>query len=204
MLSVAVLSRKYRPAIGSSPSQRAAKDAKEMAAGKHQHVAFDRAHALDDAIGRGADVVRRFAAGAPIAKELPVGPLAANVGRRLRLRTRHSSIPPDRRRFRPARRSRPARRCVASAAAGWRTLRANGSSPISRPVAGRWLAALGQRQIGQAGVLTADRPRGFAMSCQVNGGQIRAHACTSPGGQFDGSFEHAVGHWRRDRRINVA
>src|SRR5262245_30887099 len=54
--------------------------AQEMPAGEQQHVTFDRAHAFDRAIRSCADLGRRFAFGAAIAKQLPLRALLVDVG----------------------------------------------------------------------------------------------------------------------------
>src|SRR4030095_12534878 len=76
-----VLVRKRRKARGAEQEIRAARrrqpqparadDAQDVTARECEHVAARRAHAGDCAVGAQADVRRRFAAGAAVAKELP-------------------------------------------------------------------------------------------------------------------------------------
>src|SRR5262249_30303744 len=54
-------------------------DAQEVAAGKQEHVAGNDSNSLDDAIGASADLCWRLAAGAAVAKQLPIGPGRADV-----------------------------------------------------------------------------------------------------------------------------
>ena len=53
--------------------------ADDVAAGERQHVALDAAHAGDEAVGPGGDVLRRFAVRAAVAEQLPAGPLLQDV-----------------------------------------------------------------------------------------------------------------------------
>ena len=53
----------------------------EMAARKKQHVAVDGAHPAQDAIGAGADLVRRLASRTAVAEQLPIRALRVDLGR---------------------------------------------------------------------------------------------------------------------------
>ena len=50
----------------------------EMSAGKNQHIAFDGAHATDNTIGSGANLLRRFSVGTTVTEQLPVGSYRMN------------------------------------------------------------------------------------------------------------------------------
>jgi hypothetical protein len=61
------------PASGENPQ--------EMAARKHQHFAFDRAHPIHDAVGPRPDLARRLSSGAAVTEELTVRALCMDLGR---------------------------------------------------------------------------------------------------------------------------
>ena len=139
-----------------------------MAARKHQHVAADRAHPGDDAVGAGAGFVRRFAARAPVAEKLPAGPLAQDLGGADTLV--FAVIPFDEVRLglgfdlRPW--TKPGERAGARGTlerACQHPDEAEPAQPLAEPPR-LLLAGRGQRQVGEASVLARQAPFGLAMA----------------------------------------
>src|SRR5713226_5459514 len=64
---------------GIEPEPASGEYSQEMAAGKNQHVTFDRAHAFHRAVCPRANLVRRFSSRAAITKQLPFGALLVDV-----------------------------------------------------------------------------------------------------------------------------
>src|SRR4051794_38368284 len=62
----------------SQPSR--GQNSQEMSAGKEQHIPVNSPHALNDAIGPRADLLRRFAPRRTIAKQIPARILEMDVG----------------------------------------------------------------------------------------------------------------------------
>ncbi len=51
-----------------------------MGARKYQYVSVDRTHVLDDPVGPGGHLLRGFAPGAAVAKQLPIRALRQDLG----------------------------------------------------------------------------------------------------------------------------
>ena len=165
------------PPAGGSPSQRAASTRRMCPLENSEHVARRcRAHPRDHPVGARADVRRRFAAGTAVAKKLPAGPRLRGSRRCACPRSRRNSIRRDR-----------GHRCATApkpASSHVRFARCSGlvSTSAKRHAAQALaerarvgLAALGQRQVGEAGMLAGQAPGGLAVAGEVDDGQGVAH-----------------------------
>src|SRR5262245_7547393 len=178
-----------------------------MSAGEQQHVSTHSPQAAHGPVSPGDDLGRRFPSRAAVAEQLPVGALCPNIGRPPSLIL--AVVPfqqigidfgdgPKAGQF----------TCPAGALQGTgKDLGERQSLQALLKPGGVALAALGQRQIGQACMLAREAPRGLTVPGQVNDGNRFAHAFlpsatlsfagSSPA--FTGSFSFAsrLSHMRK-------
>src|SRR5262249_17465082 len=153
-----------------------------MPAGEGKHVAADGPQAGDHAVGPRAHVRHVLAARAAVAEQIPVRPLLADLRGRFPLVV--AVVPPDEVRVRRGRGAQPG---PPTRAPG--TLQGAGENGGERPAfealaesAGVLLAAFGQRDVGQTGVLARDGPGRLAVARQVDHGQRWTHRNSSRAG----------------------
>src|SRR5262245_10484281 len=149
--------------------------AQEVAARKEQHVSLDGADTAHHALRPDADLVRRFPTGTAVAEELPVRTLRKDLGAATPLVfavVPLEQVGIDRRHGGEA----------GELAGPKRALQGTGKHPGERqplqpfPEPARVaLAALGQRDIREPGVLPGEGPGRFTMPRQVRDGEHRAH-----------------------------
>src|SRR5262249_29709332 len=129
----------------------------------------------DDAVRPGADGGHRLAARAAVAEQLPVGVLLADVGGTPPFIL--AVVPFDQFRIDHRRRAEAGQLAGPPGALPGAGEDAGGGQP-RQPFAepdGVALAAPGQRDVGQAGVLAGEGPRGLAVPGQVDGRKRFAH-----------------------------
>src|SRR5208283_1351114 len=143
---------------------------------KNQHVAPDGAQPLDDAVGPRADLFRRFSPGAAVAEQLPVRALGVNVrGAEAFIL---AVIPLDQVGIDFGRGAKAGQFAGADRAlqgTGEHLGKAEAAQPPAKG-ASIPFAALGQWQIGPAGVLPREAPGSFAVPRQVDSRKQLAHA----------------------------
>src|SRR5215510_3173692 len=177
MLRLAVLSRKYLPAAGSSPSQRAASTRRKCPLEKSNTFPCT-ARAFDRAVCPRPDLVRRFPSGASITKQLPLGALLVDISGEAALILAvvpFEQVPVD------FSHSSKASQLAGSGSALQRAGKHLGESHSAQPFlkpARIALATLCQRQVRKSRVLARERPRGFSVSGQVNDWKHFAHRFT--------------------------
>jgi len=149
------------PSRGQSPQ--------EMPAGEDEDGAFDSTDPLDDAIRSRAQFLEGLAAGESVAEDLPIRAFG------LDLRARESLVFPVVP-FHEVRVDFGSLSEAGELARARRALQRAGEDPAEfealetlAQAPGVALPALRQRQIGAAGMLPAQRPGGFAMTCKVDG-----------------------------------
>src|SRR6266851_1892937 len=142
--------------------------AQDMGARKYQDIAADGAHAADDAIGPCPDLVRSFPARATVAEQLPVRALREDLGgaaafilaivplRQIRIEFGYGSEP-----------RKLASLDRALQGAGEDLGKGQPAQPLPEGP-GVVFSALGQGQIGSAGMLARQAPRGLAVPGQID------------------------------------
>src|SRR5262245_21164451 len=150
--------------------------AQEVPAREEQHVARERADALHDAVGAGPDLRRRLAAGAAVDEDQPIGPLGVDLGAGAPLVAAvvpldqigiDLGLGPEARQLAGARRAHERAREHLD--------EGHPAQPLAE-AAGVALAALGQRKVGAARVLSRDGPGRLAVSREMGDRKRLAHA----------------------------
>src|ERR1700751_5791356 len=140
-----------------------------MSARKNQHVAFDGAHAMDNAIRPRADLFRKFSVRAAVTEQIPVGSFCTNLyGADTFVIT---VIPFDQIAIDFGYRAKACQFAGSHGALQWTRphLRENQSGQPFSKTRGVALATLGQRQVGNPRVLARYAPGGLAVARQING-----------------------------------
>lgn len=138
--------------------------AEEMPMSEQQRIAAERPEPRDDALGPGRDVGHRFAAGAPVAEQVPPWSLAPNLRRRPPLVL--AIAPLDQIVIDCRDVHEPSQLASAPRTLQWADEHSREPAPAQpRPDGQRLaLAALGERNVSAPGVLPGDGPRRLAMS----------------------------------------
>src|SRR6516165_10630316 len=146
-----------------------------MPARKNQHVTFDRTHAAHNAVGPRADLARRLSSGAAVTEELPVRALHMDLSRAAALIL--AVVPLDQVGIDFGRGPKACQFAGPHRALQWAG-EDPGNSQSAQPLtegAGIAFAALGQRQVGPAGVLPREAPGGLPVPRQVYNRKRFAH-----------------------------
>ena len=184
-----------QPAVrGRQPQPAGRQHAEKMAVAEEQLPPFDRPQPGDDPIGPGADLLDRLAARAAVAKQRPArascGGSPPSSARRIRRNpipsgpARSTACPPK-----PA--SSQVRRARASGLIRT-SLKSMSTQPLAQ-AAGIRFAALGQRDVGPAGVLVRERPGRLAVPGQIDCGKLVGHFRESRGMPGDWSVDLGLG-----------
>src|SRR5437667_133193 len=151
-----------------------------MSARKNQHIAFDGAHAIDNAIGTGSNLFGRFSVRAAVTEQLPVRSLRVNL--RCAETFVITIVPLDQITIDL---SYGAEACQLTSSRG-ALQRARQHFCENRPgqpfsqAYGVAFAPFGQRQVGNPRVLTGYAPGSLAVTRQINYGKNFAHiSCDS-------------------------
>ena len=175
-----MLNRKYLPAAGASPSQRAASTRKKCPLENTSTLPLIAPTAIDDPVGSRTNLFGRFTTRASISKQLPIGALGVDLGRPLPFVFAVIPLHQIRAQLPPPRRTQPARKSATARCNGLvNTRRELNALQSFAKLPSVVFAALGQRQIGQASVLAGQAPLRLAMPRQINDRKIVAHICWS-------------------------
>src|SRR5437667_2134916 len=158
-----------------NPDPACGQHSEKMSAGKKQNISSHRAPAAHDAISPRSDLLRRFAARAAVAEQLPVRTFSQDVNREAAFVL--AIIPFDQVSASFSYGSEPGQRTCPHGAlqgAGEHFRKLESAQAFSQPsrIA---LPAVSERQISKTGVLTGDCPSRFAVSGQVDDREAVAH-----------------------------
>src|SRR5229473_125231 len=162
-------SRRFQPqpACGQYP--------KKVPARKNQNVAFDRAHTINHAISPRSNLGGRFTSGTAVAEQLPVRALGVDLRS---ASTLVFAVVPFEQVAINIGLGAEASQFACAGCTPQRTGKYPGETPspeLFPKLVGVALAAVGQRQIGQSGVLARETPRGLTVPCEVNDGKCFTH-----------------------------
>jgi hypothetical protein len=146
-----------------------------MSTREQQTVALELPNLANDTISSRADLPRRFAPGTAITKQFPLGPFSVNLVAAATLVL--TIVPLKQVFFNLGHLSETCQLASPSGAPQWACEHfCKGQAPQSLGEAARVaLAALGQRQIRQPGVLPGDAPGSFAVASQIDCWEAFAH-----------------------------
>src|SRR5208282_4368205 len=149
--------------------------AKKMAAGEDQSVTLQRSQPGDHEVSPRPDVCQAFPTGTTIAEKLPIGSQPEDV--RCGFSLVSPIVPFNKVRIDFCQCAETGQLARAPGPLQWAREHMGEGQPPQPPAKTTGIAfpTLGQRDVGQTGVLPGDRPRSLAVTCQINCRKRLAH-----------------------------